>query len=327
SVSSLRFNSKMFLQLNENEFGGLCPPASFRLSGELGLPLFNRDHGLRHPLGIYNVSLGKIEERFKKVLNELEPFLKVENAEQIKDNLFPPLLDAQERLLFSLEEHFDDCYSILDCFFPNTSVRKKNAQVKLFVKRMETYSDLIGEIVNKMKHKNARLRGIILSLGTQVVPGYFLEGVHPDGALGPDLHIHKGSGGLTAFSFFRDLRLHFVSLFATSEYLTKAIDHLGDKGSSDARLTCSWAAELGKTLASLPETYYPNEIKPRNPWILYNEEQDERIRLTLSIGEKSPKPKTFVHGPGIPSFAVRAIYSGDSVTKSFKIPYSGTVQA
>lgn len=313
----------MFLQLDENEPGGLCPPASSRLSGGLGLPLFNRDHGLRHPLGIYNVSVGKIEERFKKVLRELEPFLKVENAEQIKDSLVAPLLDAQERLLYSLEEHFDDCYSILDCFFPTTSVRKKNAQVKLFVKRLEVYSKFVGEIVNKMKHKNARLRGTILSLGDEVVPGYFLEGVHPDGALGPDPHIHKGSGGLTAFSFFRDLRLHFVSLFATSEYLTKAIDNLGDKGSPDARVACAWAADLGKALASLPGTYYPNEVNLRNPWILYNEEQDQRIRLTLSMGEKSPKPRTFAHHPGMPSFAVRVLYSGDSVTKSFKIPYSG----
>jgi hypothetical protein len=316
----------MFLHLKGKTRDGLCPPACSRLSGETGVPLFNDRHGLRHPLGIYNVSIAKIEERFKKVLKELEPFLKVENSKQVKDDWVATLLDAQESLLYSLEEHFDDCFSILDCFFPNSSTRKKNAQVKLFAKRLEPYSDLVGELVNKMKHRNARLRGVILSLGDKVVPGYFLEGVHPDGALGPDLRIHKGPGGLTAFSFFRDLRLHFVNLFATSEYLTKVIDHLGKSTNSDSQVTCSWAAELGKALAALPATYYPNEFSLRNPWITYNEEQDGYITLTLSMGEKSPQPRTFAHEGGRTMFEVRALYRGDSVTRSFKLPYSGPVQ-
>ena len=154
-------------------------------------------------------------------MKELELLLKVKDAEQIKDDWVAPLLDAQEHFLYSLEEHFDDCYSILDCFFPDRSIRKKNAQVKLFTKRLKPYSDLVGALVNKMKHRNARLRGIILSRGNQIVPGYFLEGVHPDGALGPDLHIHKSPGGLTAFSFFRDLRLHFVELFILQNTLQR----------------------------------------------------------------------------------------------------------
>ena len=259
-------------------------------------------------------------------MKELELLLKVKDAEQIKDDWVAPLLDAQEHFLYSLEEHFDDCYSILDCFFPDRSIRKKNAQVKLFTKRLKPYSDLVGELVNKMKHRNARLRGIILSLGNQVVPGYFLEGVHPDGALGPDLHIHKSPGGLTAFSFFRDLRLHFVELFITSEHLTKVIDHLGKNKNPDTQVTCPWAAELGKALAALPETYYPNEVNLRNPWIVYDEEQDGCIKLTLSMGEKSPKPKTFAHHRGMAEFTVRALYCGDSVTRSFKLPYSGPGQ-
>ncbi len=316
----------MLIHLKGNDPGGLCPPASWRLSGEIALPLFSHNHGLRHPLGIYTVSLGKIVERFEKVMKEMEPFLKVENVEQIKDDWVAPLLDAQERLLYSLEEHFDDCYSILDCFFQDKSVRKKNAQVKLFTKRLKPYSDIVGELVNKMKHRNARLRGIILSLGNQIVPGYFLEGVHPDGALGPDLHIHKGPDGLTAFSFFRDLRLHFVELFVTSEHLTKVIDHLGANKSPGTQVTCPWVAELGKALAALPETYYPNEVSLRNPWVSYNEEQDGCIRLTLSMREKSPKPKTFAHNIGMATFKVKAIYRGDSVTRSFKLPYSGPVQ-
>jgi hypothetical protein len=188
----------MFLHRKENDLGGLCPPPSRRLSGEIGLPVFDHHHGLRHPLGIYNVSPGKIVARFKKVSKELEPYLKVENEKQVKGDWFAPLQDAQERVLYSLDEHVDECYSILDCFFSDRSMRKKNAHVKLFAKHIKPHGDPLDALVNKMKHRNARLRGIVLFLGNQIVPGYFLEGMHPGGAIGPDLNIRNDPGGLTA---------------------------------------------------------------------------------------------------------------------------------
>ena len=104
------------------------------------------------------------------------------------------------------------------------------------------------------------------------------------------------------------------------------IDHLGKNKNLDTQVTCPWAAELGKALAALPETYYPNKVNLRNPWIVYDEEQDGCIKLTLSMGKKSPKPKTFAHHRGMAEFTVRALYCGDSVTRSFKLPYSGPGQ-
>lgn len=83
---------------------------------QLNAFLFNLNHGLRHPFGIYGISLGKCAGRFANVIKALDPFLSVVNSRQVRAEWFDPLLDAEERLLYSLEEHFDDCFSVLDCF-------------------------------------------------------------------------------------------------------------------------------------------------------------------------------------------------------------------
>jgi hypothetical protein len=46
---------------------------------------------------------------------------------------------------------------------------------------------------------------IVLHNNDHVLPGYFVEGVFPDGAIGPNLPVHKGP---TAFSYCRDIRFH-----------------------------------------------------------------------------------------------------------------------
>ncbi|MCI1277553.1 MAG: hypothetical protein LKG23_01080 [Nitrospira sp.] len=313
----------MVITLRESDPEGICPASYSRLARQLNASLFNLNHGLRHPFGIYGISLGKCAGRFEDVIKALDPFLSVVNSRQVRAEWFDPLLDAEERLLYSLEEHFDDCFSVLDCFFVETNMRKSNGHVKGFAKRLRPYSKPIGELVNKLKHKNARLRGILLSQDSEIVPGYFLEGIHPDGSIGPDPSIHGGPFGLTAFSFFRDLRRHFVNLFVTSTYLAEVLDQVGAKTCPDDGSKHTWGAELGKQVAALPTTYYPNEVELPNPWMEYAGEEKSTPTLTLSLGNTAPCAKSFRAWPRTSEFEVRVIYRGDSVTRSFKLPYSG----
>ncbi len=298
-----------------------CPPGLLFLSSDPGTPLYHNKHRLRHPRGIYLSSLHKIEERFAKVCQDLEPFLAVSNAKQVNADWFKPLLSSQEQLLYALDEHFDDCFSIFDCFFPEQSMRKKNHNVKLFIERAKPYMGKIAEVVNKMKHRNAALRGIVLSVGKLVIPGYFLEGVFPNGAVGPDPGIHKD---LTAFSFSHDLRQHFVQLFATSLHLGNTLQKLGAKPASDPKWDCAWVVRLAKQLAALPANYYPNEIGLPNPWIQYEEIADG-VSIVLTKGKESPLPKSFPQRGNKIVFQTTALYRGDSTTTTYKIPYSAKV--
>lgn len=317
----------MVITLKESDPEGICPASYWRLAGKFNASLFNLNHGLRHPFGIYGISLGKCATRFQNVMQALDPFLSIQNAKQVRAEWFDPLLDAEERLLYSVEEHFDDCFSVLDCFFSESHMRKSNGEVKIFAKRLKPYSKPVGELVNKLKHRNATLRGVLLSQGGEIVPGYFLEGVHPDGSIGPDLSVHGTPYGLTAFSFYRDLRRHFVGLFVTSSYLAKVLDHLGTNTCPDGSGRYAWGSELGRQLAGLPTTYYPNEVELSNPWIGCAGGKEGIQSLTLSLGDKSPRPKTFRALEGTSRFEVRVIYRGDSVSRSFKLPYSGPMNA
>ena len=128
------------------------------------------------------------------------------------------------------------------------------------------YRRHVGQIVNKIKHDHARLRFILYSGNSIYFPGYFLEGIDSEGVLGPDQNVHHKGG--TAFSFARDLRLHFVEVYAVSRFLSKAIKGIAmpvDTIPADA--ACAWAEEIATHLGNLSKIYYPDEIRKFNPWI------------------------------------------------------------
>src|SRR5262245_18275161 len=100
-------------------------------------------------------------------------------------------------------EHMDDCANILKVFYP-PSTRISTDKTLFGSGLSKGYRIHIGKLVNHLKHNQGRLRSIIFFNNTDVFPGYFVEGVNAQGALGPADHIHEG--GNTAFSFARDLR-------------------------------------------------------------------------------------------------------------------------
>jgi hypothetical protein len=76
----------------------------------------------------------------------------------------------------------------------------------------------------------SRGRGIVartVEKGIQTFPknarivGYFLEGMQPNGRIGPDCEIHPD--GITAISLNRDLRYHFANLYRVGHHLSAAI--------------------------------------------------------------------------------------------------------
>ena len=105
------------IERSSTQLGGVAPAALAILSSKLGSSLYNSHYGLRHPFGIYTVSLEKILGSFEELLKVLERSTNHDlTSKKLDVGWDDDLLLGLERLLYSIMEHFDDCESIIKCF-------------------------------------------------------------------------------------------------------------------------------------------------------------------------------------------------------------------
>ncbi|AZV42009.1 hypothetical protein BAOM_1399 [Peribacillus asahii] len=161
--------------------------------------LYHQEHGLRHPLGIYNISFNRVMSGFKgvfnsidtrkdfndeireknddieklqgklpSVVNEEKQFVE-KRIEELKEELKQiskqkatenkKTLDSVKELLDSLMSFIDDTYHILKCFYPANSVKK---DIRFADKWMESVEKrLIIDYKNKLKEYRDILAPIV----------------------------------------------------------------------------------------------------------------------------------------------------------------------
>ena len=152
----------MIITLSGKQNGGSLSEV---LLSDIRAPLYNGVYGLRHPLGIYNVSRSAVVASLSKTINTLlrvtyeRPFL-VTTSKKGDRSLMYTLLAAQKDLLYALMEYLDDCENIMACFFSSKSMRNEDSHVKLYRKSTEEYRNHIGKVVNYLKHSQGRLLDI-----------------------------------------------------------------------------------------------------------------------------------------------------------------------
>lgn len=161
--------------------------------------MYHEEHGLRHPLGIYNISVNrvmsgfkgvinsintredfndlikeknedikKLQEKLQSVVNEEKQFIEnriVELEEQLKQisqqnaTENKKTLDSVKELLDSLMAFIDDTYHILKCFYPANSVKK---DIRFADKWMESAEKkLTIDYKNKLKEYRDILATIV----------------------------------------------------------------------------------------------------------------------------------------------------------------------
>lgn len=240
-------------------------------------------HGKRHPMSAYNTSLRLISEQWLKVFDRLDELYREHNWEGCETG-FPALLGEYRELLSRLHEHFDACFSVLRSLCPTDDKNKtvfdnqfldkaKLVGWKQFRDAIRPYrDDRIGAIVNTLKHNQGELCSIFFHSETEFRPGYFLRDILPDGALGPSAKLH--SNGETAFSFARDMMLHFWWLFRTGDLLADTICTAlrADHQYKLMETSQSFSSSLGKVVercAGLRPEFFPDEIEIPYPRILY----------------------------------------------------------
>lgn len=314
----------MIIERNSSKGSGLYPQAIEVLELLSEPELCFKEKGLRHPLAIYNVSLGGVLEQFSNVPDKLNMFLKEEAyREKGEGKLREELLKAQEDLLYHLMEHIDDCKNIINCILPPNNKEKINRYILKFIKEIHDYKNHIGNVVNKIKHQQGKLRSFTAFNSKIAIPGYFIEGIHSDGTVGPDKNIHQG--GTTAFSFSRNLRFHFFHLYFVSLKLAEVIGSLSTHSKSDDTASPNDNSKriigIVKKINKIPPIVFPDENNLPKPCLTLSKKTKKHKAYYELFCSYLPV-KRIVTLPDLNNMGFSVDYKGDGVSKQFKIPYS-----
>jgi hypothetical protein len=271
--------------------------------------------GLRRPLGVYNTSVATLAQRLTGVTRLLALVINPEAAsgdvvEANKENL----LDSYEALLHALMHHMEDCVGVLKGFTRDDAAFPKESAVKRYGQAVRQYRSHIGKVVNRIKHQQGRLRLLTVRMGPSRFGGYFVERGLPGGGVGPDPDIHQG--GVTAFSFNRDLRYHVCEIVFTSAALADAIERLTGVSRSGAPPARQPLGGAVADVASLPETYFPDEYEKPRPVLRLEGDAPSGRRLVVGF-ESSDGWRPFAGR----TFQVDLELRGDGATRSWKLPY------
>lgn len=308
--------------------GNLSPVALDYLGSIPDSLLHHRNHCLRHPWSLYKISLDQVFTAFEDVL---ERFSRIRECVGTSDETrqFQLLMNSYRGFLYTLREHIDDCYLVFKTLIPPQTVKPTRFQAEFlkranfkelpaFEKSIEWYlKEHLGLLVNALKHHQGRLRWLYFHRSDDFRPGYFLEQIGADGAVGPSQSIHKGN---TAFSFCKDIKLHLYAVYYISQILVDAVmtavaRYSGSTLNPSVRVK---ADEFKQTLGSVAQielNVFPNELE--GPCALVSlTSTEEDTALHLSYPESAPN-KNFpsqMKISGVPMWA-------DDFTRTFRLPY------
>jgi hypothetical protein len=250
---------------------------------------------LRPPDGIYKVALRDLWPAFTSAIDAAEymyrekPFLSIIDPAW-QDNCLEPI----EHFLYVLIEYIETCEHIIRCCFPDDATFKRSEYAKRYRNVTEPYRDRVATIVNAIKHNQNRLRLFASYNDRLVVPGYFVEAVLQNGAIGPNPNVHNAQTSY-AFSFAFDLRFHFLGILMLSRNVRRAIEKIIGPPDSPAHSSPSgtYMREIAIRLGAFSRTVFPDELQHYAfPEVSFNAEEQKVV-----IHYPSPvPPETFGSG-------------------------------
>jgi hypothetical protein len=289
--------------------------------------LFHTNYGLKHPLALYNVSFGKVE-------NDLQDFFVAYNDIKVADFLPDKKGDEKIRevlkryrvLLYSLREHLDDCFHIVKSFIApqpqfvddrnQYNWLKRNIKtpcVTAFLSNIDSYKKFLDNIVNELKHNNAVINGIVFfdERSNDFSLGYYIANVSNE-RYEPVSKIHqKFHEQDTAFSLARDVRYNICNIFQLSEELIRVITELGIQVSRPPEKEVNKKRhDLYDNITDLPRYFFPDEYSKDVPSVALRD--DGTLKLEI--------PSKFSLKP-LHHNRVLLFHSGDGKTRSFAMLY------
>jgi hypothetical protein len=284
--------------------------------------LHHEKHDLRHPLGIYNISVARLSDKVATCASRLEDIcrrantLKEANALQAETEA---VVDYIELSLYAAAEHVDDVSSIALCNFRSLSLLKNAPAYRELMKAVKKIRDRISAVTNALKHNQARIRLFLLEFRHDDQPmclhGLFVE-QYSAGCLGPSPILHKGIEKIISLPSF--LWEFAIYLFEMSRALAVFLKQLHIDVEADDRQESAPLCKICVALARIPN-YSMDGAHPFGRVTLRLEAASDEAERKLDSGiygsVKYPWRKSEDHKFG--GSALR--YAGDGVSKNFAL--------
>lgn len=308
--------------------GNLAPVALDYLGNIPEHLLHHRQHRLRHPWSLYKISVDQVFTSFTDVLERHDRIRKfVSTADESRE--FELLMSSYKSFLYTLREHIDDCYLVFKTLVSIAASKPVRFQRQFLknagFKELQPFEEAIAwyltghlsPLVNTLKHHQGRLRWIYFHGSNQLRPGYFLEQVGKEGAVGPSETIHNGN---TAFSFCRDIKLHLFALYFISEKVVDAIsktveESSGSKLNPTSRVQATEFRQALESVAKIELEVFPNELNVECALVeVVTNGGDTQLRLTFPETAPNRAFPSVLTISGFPMWA-------DEFTRTFRLPY------
>jgi len=271
----------------------------------------------RPPLGIYNISISRVLDAMREQLALLLGVVRSGRIPTAGDNLdwVDPILKAHVEVLHAVQAHVDDCETIL-----KGALCEKNPWNSAPGRRFRTltteYRERVDGIVNHIKHGYGRVRPFAFYTPAECFLGYYVEGVDREGAVGPEPTVHKRGRG--AFSFARDVRLHFVWLYGLSWALAEGLSAAGATACSEGGDPGddSRYSRMAEEIEKVAPVFYPDELAQPVPKVHVEREKN---RVSLHVGYVDDATARSVPRSHQMRIAIR--WQGDGISRSYRLPY------
>lgn len=218
-------------------------------------------------------------------------------------------------MLDALIEHIEDCGGIIQSFFAPEEEKQSRQAVSLFKRSVLSYRNHVASMVNYIKHRQGRLRLVVMTTDQVSTLGYYVEGVLRSGGIGPVSTVHPNEN--SAFSFNRDIPFHTCHLFFVSAKLAEVLVSIDSSLHADSG-TGVHNGKLGSLFelaSALPKIYFPDELLKDYPYLGISDGS-----VVLEFPSERIRPAT--HG----RMKVQSAFMADGSTKEYSVPYLGQTE-
>jgi hypothetical protein len=325
----LKIKAKPELRIDLPSQGAGALPALDRLSSLIDAPLHHDKIGVRHPLGIYNLSVARVSNKVVACATKLEALIQTAatlSELHALEKESEELVDYLELCLYAAAEHVDDVESIAVCCFASKKEFKRSLHARKMLKEVKVIRDRLTAIANALKHHQARIRLYAIEFQHGRRPmclhGLFVEAFH-QGTVGPSPIFHAGIEKVISLpSFLWELMVYVFEMSVALDQFLQAVQAV-------KLAECSSRPSEVFTRACIATARLPNySFDGAHPFervrlVVGADEANDKLLVSNLYGSiRMPWSQETEHTLG----GHVVTYRGDGVTKSFALVQPSTIR-